>query len=357
MKVYVKFITISFLKSFMYVFFITLCLVFILNILNEIEFFKNLNVKSHYPFYLSLLNTPALIFEMFPFIFLISTQIFFINLFYNNQIHIFKYSGLKNSKILVILSLVSFFIGVLTIFVFYNFSSNLKNIYLEIKNKYSVDNKYLAVITQNGLWIKDTLEDNINIVNASKIEKNFLIDVFITQFNNDFEVLRNIKSEKVDIKSNIWTAYNASVYEGNASIEKDLLRINSNFDYQKIQSLFSNLSALSMWELFELKKNYKLIGYSTTEIDLQLHKVFSYPFYLTLMTILSAIIMFNTKNIKGSTLKISIGLFLSVIIYYVNNFFGVMGKTEKLSLINSIWVPLIILTLINLKLVNKINEK
>ena len=42
--------------------------------------------------------------------------------------------------------------------------------------------------------------------------------------------------------------------------------------------------------------------------------------------------MMNTKNIKSKNLKITIGLFFSVIIYYINNFFYVLGKTEKTSI-------------------------
>ena len=111
MKTYIKFIVTSFLKSFLNIFLIILSLVFILNILKEIEFFSNHNVNSLYPIYLSLMSTPSIIFEMFPFIFLISTQFFFIKLFSNNEINIFKYSGLKNLKIIYILSVLSFIIG------------------------------------------------------------------------------------------------------------------------------------------------------------------------------------------------------------------------------------------------------
>ena len=90
---------------------------------------------------------------------------------------------------------------------------------------------------------------------------------------------------------------------------------------------------------------------------IQIHKIISYPLYLTLMTILSAIIMFSTKNFKNTTAKLAIGLFLSVIIYYLNNFFYVMGNTEKLSLINSIWMPLFFLSFINLIIMRNINAK
>ena len=92
MKTYQRFIITIFSKSFLFVFFVMFSLVLILNILSELEFFRNINVSLYLPIYISILNSPSLIFEMFPFIFLIGTQLFFINLFNNNQIQIFKYS-------------------------------------------------------------------------------------------------------------------------------------------------------------------------------------------------------------------------------------------------------------------------
>ena len=249
------------------------------------------------------------------------------------------------------------FIGIIIISIFYNFSSNLKNVYLELKNKYSSDDKYLAVITKNGLWIKDRIDGKINIINASKINNEFLIDTFITEFNDDYEVLKNITSPKIDISKKKWKAFNVKVFVENSYISEKELIINTNFDYQKIQSLFSNLSSLSALELFDLKKNYESLNYSTTELDLQILKLFSYPFYLTLMTILSSIIMFNTKKFKSSTFKISTGLFASVVIYYINNFFNVMGKTEKLTILPSILIPMILLVIINTVLLYRVNEK
>ena len=90
MKTYIKFIILVFLKSFLNIFFIMLGLIMILNLLSELDFFKNTNVNAYFPLYLSLLNSPSLIFEMFPFIFLLSTQFFFIKFFKDNEIQIFK---------------------------------------------------------------------------------------------------------------------------------------------------------------------------------------------------------------------------------------------------------------------------
>ena len=357
MKVYIKFIIISFLKSFLYVSMIFFSLVLILNTLTEVEFFKDIDVKPYFPIYISLLNSPDLLFEMFPFIFLVSTQAFFIKIFNDNQIQIFKYSGLRNSKILGIISFTSLIMGTLIIVLFYSLSSNLKNFYLEIKNKYTIDDKYLAVVTKNGLWIKDEYENKSIIVHATEISNNLLIDAFITQYNDKYEVIRHIQSDKINIEKNNWLIFDARVYENNLSKKVDLLKIYSNFDYKKIQSLYSDLSSLSIIELYSLRSNYKLLNYSTTEVNLQIQKLISYPIYLFLMTILSSIIMFNTKHFTSVTLKISIGLFLSVIIYYTNNFFSVLGKTEKLSITISIWIPLLFLFIVNTLMSYKINEK
>ena len=357
MSTYIKFLTFNFTKSIVYVFLIMLSLVIILNILTEIEFFKNYDVDSYLPFYLATLNSMDLIFEMFPFIFLISTQIFFLNLFTDNQINIFKYSGLKNSKIIIILSFLSLFLGILVITLFYGLSSNLKNLYLDHKNKYTDDNKYLAVVTNNGLWIKDVVNQNKLIINAAKIEGERLKKVNISEFDERFNLLRIINSENVDISSNYWVLNNAVILLENETRKEDKLIIFSNFNYEKINNLFSNLSSLSILELFELRENYKRINYSTTEIDVQLHKLISYPLYFVLMTLLSAIIMLNVKNFKSTSFKITVGLFFCVIVYYINNLFQVLGSTGKIPLILSVWITLIILAIVNSFLTLNINEK
>ena len=357
MKTYIKFLVNIFLNSFFYVLFIIFCLVFIINLLTELEFFKQIDVSIFFLVYLSLLNSPTMIFEIFPFIFLISTQLFYIKLFNNNEIQIFKYSGLKNSKILFIISLTTFILGLLIISLFYNTSSNLKNFYLEYKSDYTKDGKYLAVINKNGLWMRDKVKDKILIVNSSRISQNFLIDNFITEFNSNFEVIRNIKSKKINIQENTWEILKPEIFIKNIREKKDYIKIYSNFNSEIINSLFSNLSSMSLYQLIDLKKNYEKLNYSTTDVNIQIQKVFSYPIYLTLMTVFSSIIMLNTKKYKSNTFKISIGLFLCVIIYYFNNLFNVLGASEKINYIVSIWGPILFLTLIVTLMAYRFNEK
>ncbi|MDB9728422.1 LptF/LptG family permease [Candidatus Pelagibacter ubique] len=326
-------------------------------LLEQIEFFKNIDLSFFYLFFLSLLNTPSVLFEILPFIFLLGTQVFFIHLIDKNELQVFKYSGLNNIKIIKILGLYSFILGIIMVIFFYNGSSILKNSYLLIKNNYSDDNKYLAVITENGLWIKDEINDNINIINARQVNNEFLLNVSITKFNKDFDLVEVLQSERVDITSKKWKIFNPITLKGNSQNNLDELILHSNFNLQKINSLFSNLSSLSIIDLITLRKSYMSLNYSVTDINSHLLKIVSYPVYLTLITIFSAIIMFNIGYQKNTFYKITLGIFLSVIIYYINNFLSVLGTNEKIPVTLSIFLPLIILSIINFISIIKLNEK
>ena len=357
MKVYIRFITSVFLKSLFFVFSVMISLVFILNILSEIEFFKNENVSIGFTIFLSLINSPALIFDMFPFIILITIQLFFIKFFEHKEIEIFKYSGLKNSNILIILGSLSLITGIFIILVFYNLSSNFKNIYLELKSKYTSDGKYLAVVTKNGLWIKDKIDEKIIITNSSSIDGKYLIKNFITEFDENYKVIRNIQSNEIDISKKEWKILKPTIYKKNNYENKDMLYLNTNFNSERIQTLYSNLSSLNLYELYELRKNYLKLNYSITDVNLHLLKLISNPIYLLLIAIFASLIMLNIKRVKSSAFKISLGLFLSVLIYYLNNFSYILGSTEKISLLSSIFLPLLILATINGFMLYKVNEK
>jgi lipopolysaccharide export system permease protein len=357
MKTYIKFLINIFNFSFFKVFLSFFVIILITNILEQVDFFKNINLNFFYLIFLSFLNTPSIIFEILPFIFLLSTQVFFIKLIDKKELEIFKYTGLNNLKIIKIISAYTFILGLIFIIIFYNISATLKNSYLLIKNEYSEDNKYLAVITENGLWIKDEIRNSINIVNATKVDNEFLLDVTITQFNKNFEILSIIQSNKVDISTNKWKIFEPLILKNNIKNTSSEMLLESNFDLKKINSLFSNLASLTIIDLLELRKSYKSLNYSVIDINSHLYKIISYPIYLTLITIFSAIIMFNIGYQKNSMFKITLGILLSVVIYYINYFINILGTNEKIPLILSIFMPLIILTIINFTSIIKLNEK
>ena len=358
LKVYKKNIYKSFSICFIKVCLVFLIIAIIMNLFEEINFLKQNDDNIIFlSIFLTLLNTPSVLIEIFPFIFLISGLYFFIELIDKNEIAIYKLYGLTNIKIILSLSLISFLIGTFILIFFYHISSNLKFFYLDIKNQYSKDDKYLAVITGNGLWIKDEIEDKINYINADKIENNNLINVSISQFDRYFNLQKIIISEKANVQNNIWLLSNTVENINNNSFNYDQLKFKSNFNMKKILNIFNNFSSLDFFKLEELKKDYELLGYNTDTLDNYKHLLFSYPIYFVLMVCMASIVMLNIKYNKPKIFYVILGILISVIIYYVNYFFSKIVDTQDFHYLVSAWGPKLILFLIVSTSLIKINEK
>ena len=83
-----------------------------MSILEELKFFKDQEVGIGYSIFLTIMNLPSVLFEIFPFIILITTQFFFLKFQANSEILIFRNNGINNFKIIsfIFLYILIFFI-------------------------------------------------------------------------------------------------------------------------------------------------------------------------------------------------------------------------------------------------------
>ena len=357
-KIYQKYIIKKFFYKFLIISLVFLSLAIVLSIFEEISFFKNLNASFLLPYILTFLNAPITLFEIFPFIFLISAQFLFYDMFKYNELNILKNNGLSNLKIIKSLFFSSILMGILMVTLYYNLASKLKFYYTDIKNNFSNDNKYLAVVNDSGLWLKDEINQSILIVKSKNINNNFLNEVIINEFDFNFELKKTIQSEKIDISNYLWIIHDPIITINNiSSKEAKILNFQTNFNSEKIKNLFSNFSTLNLFELFNLKKDYENLGYSSDEIRIHLLKLFLSPYFYALMTVFSGVIMFNVRRNNSIFFNIILGIFLSVMIYYLNFMFISLGNTGKIPPLISVLLPIIFITIITLIGLVRINEK
>ena len=95
-----KFLIYLFLKKIFIVFFVFLCLVFVLNLFDEVSFFKDISSNIFLPLITTSLNSPSIIYLIFPFIFLIAAQLFFIDLIEKEYFDNHNYRKIRKQLIL-----------------------------------------------------------------------------------------------------------------------------------------------------------------------------------------------------------------------------------------------------------------
>ncbi len=347
-----------FLKKLLILTIIFFSLSFILTIFEEITFLSESKSAFYLPFMLAIFNAPTTLLEIFPFVILISAQLFFIDLIKKKENELVKINNLDNFYLIRLLALCSFLFGLLIITVYYPISSKLKFIYFDIKNVYSEDGKYLKHFNDNGIWIKDEIKNEIYIINGVTKKDPFLEDVFISKFNYNFELIENIFTKKINITSNEWVIENPIIFKNNRQIQEDkTLILNTHFNIEKINSTFRNLNSFNLFQLINIKRENTLLGYSSEELDLHFLKIISLPIYFTVLVIISSIIMLSIKKNKPYIFHVLLGISLSVIIYYINNIFDVFGLTNKIPIYLSVFFPIAFLGIISIIGLIRINEK
>ena len=125
-KKYQSYLCSLFIKKFIIISFVFLCLVIIVNFFEEIRFSEKYNAEIYYTIYLSFLNAPSLIYEIFPFIFLITVKFLYLELNDKNELNILSSNGISNLKIIYMLIVLSSIIGLFLLVFYYSFHQVLK---------------------------------------------------------------------------------------------------------------------------------------------------------------------------------------------------------------------------------------
>ncbi len=360
-NILIKYLLNGFLKTILSVILIVYCFGIILNLFEEIEFFKGLNVSFFTPFLLTNFYVPSFIIQLLPFIIFVSSMWFLLKIRNNKDMLILKVFGFSNFKIFLILSLSSFLLGWLILFVFNPITSKMAKYYEITKSNYSRDIDHLITFNKNGIWIRENLDDGKRIISASKTNGNNLMDVVIFNFDKDYNLKEKIISESVNIENNEWIFTNTVILKNFDGLYKEEkindFTIYSNYTYEKITSLFKNFDTMSLIDLILNYQKLVEIGYSKTYLNQSLHSLLSIPFFLFIMTALASILTMNTLKKSKNFKFIIIGLLICIAVYYFKDLSLALGKTNRVPLALASWIPVFSVGIFSFIGILQINEK
>ena len=343
-----KYLVSQFLKSFFNVVLIFIALGLIMNVFEEINFFRKFNVNIAVPIGLSFMVIPSMLINILPFIVFLSSMAVFIKLKNNRDLISIKILGYSNMKFLYIFSFTAFVLGLLTLITINPVTSVIVKSYVDIKGKYDIYKNHLASITANGIWIKEKIGNSTHIIQAKRLNFNELEGVSIYKFDENNVLFERINAKNSDISSSKWIANEVTTYKFNneETIETfDTLIINSNYDKDKLNSIYSNLDTISFYKLLRNKNELIQKGYNPSLLEEKKHFYLSLPFFLMFMVFLAGIFTLNNNEKKQNTYYIILSILACVIIFYLKNFSTALGTTERIPLLISVWAPVIILSI------------
>ena len=115
-KILFKYLLFGYFKTIMKVILIFYCFGIVLNLFEEIEFFKNLGTSIIMPITLTALYIPNMMIKLLPFIIFISSMWYLLSLRNSKDLLTLKVFGYSNLKIFFLLASTSFILGWLILF-------------------------------------------------------------------------------------------------------------------------------------------------------------------------------------------------------------------------------------------------
>ena len=355
-----KYLAQQFIKIVFNISIIFFCLGFVMNIFEEINFFKDFEVSITTPILLSLLFVPSLLNNFFPFVILLSGIWFFLRIKKTDELTAMNVSGVSNLSIIIIPSILSIILGIFFVIAINPITSVLVKKYETLKGNYKEDQNYLATVTVNGIWIKEKGLKANYMVRAANLEKENLLEVTIYEFDKNNNFKRRIEAESADISSLRWTLKNIKIINTDGIVSTKNIKDPSYFsmyDIKKIKSLYANLDTISFWDLEKEIKLLEQRGYSTREMQVILHRSFAFPFFLLSMVLLSSVFTLGTKFNDNNWTYVFLAITSSVIIFFFNDFSAALGKTDKLPIELSVWMPIAIIFVFSIVGIIHANQK
>ena len=282
-NIILKYLIQNFLKTFFVIVMIFYCFGILLNLFEEIEFFKNINVSILTPLILTSMIIPSLLIKILPFIIFVSSMWFMLKLRNSSELSSLKVYGYSNLKIFLILAFTSFVLGWLILFIANPITSTMAKYYEKTKSNYSRDIDHLILFNKNGLWIKEDFKNKQRIISAEKLEKNNLSKLNIYHLSLNSKLIEKIVATKANISEKKWELYNVVIFTPKngilSQIKKDYHVMESNYDYEKINNLFKNFDTLSFIDLLINYNNLLANGYNDIFLNQSLHSMLSLPFF------------------------------------------------------------------------------
>ena len=318
---------------------------FIVNLFEEINFFKDFDVGIEVPIILSALYVPNLLYNALPFVILLSGIWFFQKIKKTDEVIAMKVSGMSNFSVIMVPSIISVILGVFVVTSINPITSVLVKKYETIRGSYEKEQNYLAAITVNGIWIKEKNFGKNYIIRSQNLDNQSLINLTIYEFDYNNNFLKRIEAKSADISSLNWKLYDAKVIDKDGkTVSKNIdnLSYQSMYDIKKIKSLYSNLDTISFWNL---EKEIELLeerGYSTGEMRSKFQRSLAFPFFLLSMILLSGVFTLGMRLKENNWTYIFTAIITSVLIFYFNDFSAALGKTGKLPIEVAVWMPIII---------------
>lgn len=291
---------------------------------------------------LSLMRTPAIAEQVFPFAVLFGAMLTLLDLSRKLELVIARAAGLSAWQFLLAPLVVAVMFGALLVGIYNPISARLK------EKAVSVEAQLLGksrTNEQDDIWIRQKSVDGQAIIRVGSLDilnaRIAPVTFFIFDLDNTF--MQRVEASEAFLKDGYWLVYNAKVIiPGNEPEIHDTFQISSNLSRQQIKQSYASADSIPFWSLPDYIRSTEMAGLDTTRYKQQYQTLIARPLLFVAMVLIAASVSLRFFRFGGVARMVLAGVTAGFVLYISTKLIEDLGAAGILSTTAAAWLPSII---------------
>ncbi len=338
-----------FLQSFLVIGGVFLTLMILIDLIEQVRRFNDINLSFGRLLHLTLLNTPAAISEMLPLLIILSTIALFIGLARSSELVVTRAIGRSGIRALVAPVLLALAIGALAVALLNPIAAATSEEYQRLSDVLRNDGSSALSISGEGLWLRQGSDAGQSVIHAKGTGNGDglrLTDVTIIAFSTEGKPTQQIIADRAELEDGKWVLTEAKVWtfvDGvnpeTTSVRHQQLDLPTTLTRERILDTLGQQDSVSVYDLPQLIRDLREAGFSTKQYEVWLQVQLARPLFLVSMVLIGAAFTMRHVRFGGTGIAVLTAVLLGFAIYFVRNFAQILGENGQLPIYVAAWAP------------------
>lgn len=335
-----------FLKTFLQVFFVFWAILVMVDLVEELRQFADIQIRLSDAMWLSLLSTPASIYQILPLIMILSAVGLFLGLARSSELVVIRAAGRSGLRFLLAPLTVAFLIGVFAVAVLNPLVAATKKEYDRLWAVMANGEESTLSISENGLWLRQGSAKGQTVIHANRAngDGTMLYGVSFIQFGQDSSILRRIDADSAKLGAGVWTLTGAKSWdmasdnpEQTSQTLPDGADIPSNLTREAISDSFGKPSSVPFWKLLGYIQGLDDAGFSARAHRLWFQMELAQPLLMAAMVMVAAGFTMRHARFGGTGFMVLLAVTGGFSIFFLRNFAQVLGQNGQVPIALAAW--------------------
>jgi lipopolysaccharide export system permease protein len=354
-----------FAASFGMVFGVFFCILFLVDMVDQVRAFAAADIGLARIAELALMNVPASLYRILPLIMILATVALFLGLARSSELVITRAAGRSGLVTLIAPLVTALGIGGFAVAVLNPVVAATTKRYESAAAAYKLGDASVLSVSREGLWLRQGGDAGQTVIRAarSNLDGTTLSDVTFLTFAPETGPVSRIEAATAELMDGSWSLTDAKEWRfgDGANAEQsarsyNTLSLASDLTAARIRDSFGDPSIIPVWELPAFIASLERAGFSARRHQIWFQTEIALPLLLAAMVLVGAGFTMRPQRSGGTGLMVLLALVFGFAIFFLRNFAQVLGENGQIPVLMAAWTPPVAAILLSLGLLLHVEE-